>query len=97
MRKPLIASVAAHAALFAGISAAQADEVRDFLKADRNGDGLLQKAEFQSFIQARANAGDSAAKWVVRFGAWGRALKTVDYNRDGQVSGDELRKYDASR
>ena len=76
---------------------AKADEVRDFMSADANGNGLLEGGEFQTFIKARASAGDSSAKWVVRFGAWGRALKTVDSNKDGKVSGDELRKYDASR
>ena len=76
---------------------ARADEVQDFISADRNGNGLLEGGEFQTFVKARASAGDSSAKWVVRFGAWGRALKTVDSNKDGKVSGDELKAYDASR
>jgi EF hand len=73
---------------------ALADPVADFVASDINKDGLLQKAEFQAFVKRRAASGNAASKWVVRFGAWGRALATVDYNRDGQVSGDELRKYD---
>lgn len=76
-------------------STAVADPVADFIACDTNKDGLLQKAEFQAFIKRRAAAGNASAKWVVTFGAWGRALRTVDYDKDGQVSGDELRKYDA--
>lgn len=76
-------------------SAAHADPVRDFIASDTSKDGLLQKAEFQAFVKRRAAAGNASAKLVVTFGAWGRALRTVDYNKDGQVSGDELRRYDA--
>jgi EF hand len=74
---------------------ALADPVADFIACDTNKDGLLQKMEFQTFVKRRAAAGNASAKWVVTFGAWGRALKTVDTNKDGQVSGDELRAYDA--
>jgi Ca2+-binding EF-hand superfamily protein len=81
-------------ALMCGV--AIANPVTDFIACDSNKDGLLQKAEFQAFVKRRADAGNASAKWVVTFGAWGRALSTVDYNKDGQVSGDELRKYDAN-
>lgn len=80
-------------ALLCGI--AFADPVADFIASDANKDGLLQKPEFQAFVKRRAKSGNKSAKFVVTFGAWGRALTTVDYNKDGQVSGDELRKYDA--
>ena len=76
-------------------SAAVADPVTDFIACDANKDGMLQKAEYQAFIKRRAAAGNSSAKWVVTFGAWGRAMRTVDTNKDGQISGEELRAYDA--
>jgi hypothetical protein len=69
----------------------------DYRASDTNKDGLLQMAEYKAFIKRRADNGDATAKWVVRFGAWNRALNTVDTNKDGQISGDELRAYDASR
>ena len=78
-------------------TAASADPVADFIASDRNGNGTLESAEFREFIKARAEAGDGSAKWVVRFGAWGRALSTVDINKDGIVTGDELRAYERSR
>ena len=71
-----------------------ADPVADFIACDTNKDGLLQKAEYQAFIKRRAAAGNASAKWVVTFGAWGRAMSTVDTNKDGQISGDELRAFD---
>ena len=98
MRKtPIILAAFVIVSLCAGFSSiAQADPVADFIASDINKDGLLQKPEFQAFVKRRAIAGNSSSKWVVRFGAWGRALKTVDYNKDGVVSGDELRRYDAT-
>lgn len=83
--------------VFGLITAAVANPVSDFIASDTNKDGLLQKAEFQAFLKRRATAGDSAAKWVVRFGAWGRALKTVDTNNDSIVTPAELRAFDASQ
>jgi Ca2+-binding EF-hand superfamily protein len=79
-------------AAFTGAAAASPES--DYVASDANGDGLLQQPEFKAFITRRAKAGDGKAKWVVRFGAWGRALRTVDYDKDGQVSGGELRRYD---
>ena len=85
-------------AAFTGLaSAAVADPVADFIASDINKDGLLQKAEFRAFVKRRANAGNASSKLVVRLGAWGTALRTVDFNNDGLVSGDELRRYDAKK
>ena len=99
MRKtPIITAAFGAFGLCAGFSVtALADPVTDFIACDINQDGLLQKPEFQAFVKRRASAGNSSSKWVVRFGAWGRALRTVDYNKDGLVSGDELRRYDATQ
>ncbi|MGL4404553.1 MAG: hypothetical protein ACRCT6_02255 [Notoacmeibacter sp.] len=76
-------------------SAANADPVADFKASDTSKDGLLQKEEFKTFVKHRAKAGNASARWVVRFGAWGRALKTVDTNNDLIVTPAELRAFDA--
>lgn len=82
--------------LFAGlVTLANADPVSDFIKSDINKDKQLQPAEFQTFVKLRAKNGDRGAKWVVRFGAWGRALKAVDSNGDKIVTPAELRAFDA--
>ena len=96
-KTPIIIAAFVIVSLCAGYTGtAMADPVADFMASDTNKDGLLQKPEFQAFVKRRAIAGNSSSKWVVRFGAWGRALRTVDYNKDGLVSGDELRRYDAT-
>ncbi|MEO1700502.1 MAG: hypothetical protein AAFR71_00485 [Pseudomonadota bacterium] len=88
MRKyiPLIVA----SVLFAATSAF-ADPVADFIASDRNGDRLLQRDEFRTFVDLRADAGGKMAKQVRAFGAYGRAFTRVDTNNDGTVSGDELR------
>ena len=72
-----------------------AKEVADFLASDTNKNRVLEGDEFKTFIKRRAIAGNSSSKWVVRFGAWGRALKTVDTNGDQIVTPAELRAFDA--
>lgn len=79
--------------LFIGF--AMADEVGDFIASDANQNKMLEGEEFKAFIKRRAAAGNASAKWVVRFGAWGRALKTVDTNGDKIITPAELRAYDA--
>jgi EF hand len=88
----LVAFVLLESTAFAAVTAEA-----DYRASDANQDGLLQMAEYKAFIKRRAQNGDASAKWVVRFGAWNRALRTVDSNKDGVISGDELRAYDASR
>jgi hypothetical protein len=84
-------------ALICGAASAKdtAAEVADFLASDLNNNKVLEGDEFKTFIKRRAIAGNSSSKWVVRFGAWGRALRTVDTNGDKIVTPAELRAFDA--
>ena len=77
------------------VSYAIADEVSDFIASDSDNDGVLVGGEYREFIKRRAKAGNASAKFVVTFGAWGRALKTVDTNDDNIVTPAELRAFDA--
>ena len=72
-----------------------AAEVADFLASDANKNKQLEGDEFKTFVKRRAIAGNTSSKWVVRFGAWGRALRTVDINGDKIVTPTELRAFDA--
>ncbi|MBS8228088.1 EF-hand domain-containing protein [Vannielia litorea] len=69
-------------------------EVNAFVGADRNKDGMLTRKEFRSFVRAMAKAGQSTAKTIVTFGAYGYAFRRVDANRDGLASPAELRGAD---
>ena len=72
-----------------------AAEVADFVASDANKDRVLAGNEFKEFIKRRAKAGNASSKFVVTFGAWGRALRTVDTNGDRIVTPAELRAFDA--
>lgn len=74
--------------------AASADPVRDFRKADKNADNILENREFAAFIDMRADAGNATAKKVRTFRAYGIALSRVDADGDGRVAAQELIDYD---
>jgi hypothetical protein len=84
-------------AMLCGAASAKdtAAEVADFLASDLNKNKVLEGDEFKTFVKRRAIAGNTSSKWVVRFGAWGRALRTVDTNGDKIVTPAELRAFDA--
>ena len=73
---------------------ASADPVQDFKTADADSNGILEAPEFRHFVDLRAEDGSSMAKKVRTFRAYGIALSRVDYDGDGSVSGDELKRYD---
>lgn len=69
-------------------------EVAAFANADRNKDQKLSQAEFKTFVQFMAKAGQPTARKIRFFGAYAYAFKVVDKNRDGQASPQELRSGD---
>ncbi len=74
--------------------AATGAEVDAFVKADRNKDAMLTPAEFRVFVTEMAKAGQSTARQIRLFRAYGYAFKVVDKNRDGLASPQELRSSD---
>ncbi|MEP3278689.1 MAG: hypothetical protein ABJN26_25225 [Stappiaceae bacterium] len=69
-------------------------EINAFVVADKNEDRVLSKSEFKTFVKAMAAAGQSTARKIRFFGAYGYAFSIVDKNADGIVSPNELRSAD---
>ena len=69
-----------------------AGEAALYRQADTNGNGKLNKREFRGFIQALAKNGNRLAKTVRFFGMYGMAFRISDKNKDGQLTGAELRR-----
>lgn len=67
-----------------------AEQKRAFNSADANGDGSLNQAEYTKFVQQLADQGDRQAKVVRTFGAYGRAFRYVDANKDRRLTVREL-------
>lgn len=69
-------------------------EIAAFLKADVNKDKVLSKEEFKTFVRAMAAFGQSTAKTIRFWGAYGIAFSIVDKNEDGIVTPYEMRAAD---
>ncbi|WP_417670959.1 hypothetical protein [Roseibium sp.] len=69
-------------------------EITAFLKADVNKDQVLTRKEFKTFVRAMAEFGQSTAKKIRFFGAYGFAFNIVDKNKDGIVTPMEMRSAD---
>mgnify|MGYP000865994275 CR=1 FL=1 len=61
----------------------------NFAAANASGSGALSAAEFKAFIDLNAAAGIGKAAKIKSFGAYDKAMKGVDANKDGQVTWDE--------
>jgi Ca2+-binding EF-hand superfamily protein len=67
------------------------DQVRANLqRADVNRDGQLDLDEFTTFINLNADAGIGRAPMIRRSGRYAQAFSTLDTNRDGRVSREEI-------
>ena len=69
-------------------------EITAFLKADANKDRVLSRKEFKTFVQVMAKFGQSTARQIRFFRAYGFAFKIVDKNKDGIVTPHEMRAAD---
>ena len=93
--KPNRLALGVAAALFAAHMsgpAAAASEAALYRQADANGNGKLNQREFRTFIRALAKNGNRLARTVRFLGIYGTAFRTSDKNKDGEVTGDELRQ-----
>lgn len=88
----------AGAAMWAGSAVAEPSEeqrelVREnFKQADANGDGALDRAEFEVFLRANAEDDIGRSKRAVEKNMFDRAFKKFDKNKDGQVTIEEIRE-----
>jgi Ca2+-binding EF-hand superfamily protein len=62
----------------------------NFEQADANKDGRLDLAEFTTFINLNADQGLGRAPTIRRFGRYAQAFTTLDTNKDGFVSREEI-------
>ncbi|MGX9356538.1 EF-hand domain-containing protein [Roseobacteraceae bacterium S113] len=69
-------------------------EVDAFVVADANRDGRLDRSEFKVFVRGMARAGQSTARTIRTFGAYGFAFGIVDKDKDGFASPEEMRAAD---
>lgn len=81
------------AAMAEGTQPAQAaGEAALYRKADANGSGTLDRKEFRGFIRALAANGNRLARTVRFFGVYDLAFRITDKNKDGALTGAELRR-----
>lgn len=77
-----------------GAGAVTTEEVSSFVLADRDGDGVLVLDEFRVFVRHMASAGQPTARLIRTFGAYRRAFRIADRDRNGEVTPGELREAD---
>ncbi len=66
-------------------------EADAFVKADRNGDKQIDRAEFRVLIDEMAAIGAEKAMTVKKWGVYGIGFKRADANGDGVISIPELK------
>lgn len=77
-----------------GVGAVTTGEVDAFVRADSNGDGVLNYPEFRAFVRQMAASGQSTAITIRSFGAYRLAFRRVDADRNGVATPTELRQAD---
>lgn len=88
--------VLAIGANLAAVNAASADShitslaAENFQQADMDHNGVLQYAEFATFIDLNALDSIGKASLIRNRGLYGRAFARIDANNDGVVSPNEL-------
>lgn len=66
-------------------------EAKAFIKADKNGDRQIDRAEFRVLIDEMAAIGAPKAISVKRWGVYGMGFSKADANGDGVISVPELK------
>lgn len=70
-------------------------EINAFVKADQNKDQRLSRAEFKVFVDEMAKSGQSTAKRIRFWKAYGYAFSRVDKNKNGLAEPMEMRNADS--
>ncbi|MEO0635330.1 MAG: hypothetical protein AAFY73_01655 [Pseudomonadota bacterium] len=92
---PISLAAAALATCFMATSAlaiSAEQELAAFRSADANKNNIIERGEFNTFINLLADAGLPLAKRVRTFGVYGIAFRRTDANGDGQLTPNELRR-----
>lgn len=63
----------------------------NFMQADANADGALNRGEFETLINLNADDDIGRASVVRRFGRYDTAFGRIDANADGFVTPEEMR------
>ena len=71
-------------------------EEKNYVAADTDRDDHLNRAEFEQFVRLMADAGNSKARQIRFFRAYGYAFGIADANGDGFIAPDELIEADAN-
>ncbi|MEL6978241.1 MAG: hypothetical protein AAGM38_06135 [Pseudomonadota bacterium] len=71
--------------------AAKERAAENFLQADANADGALNRSEFETLIDLNADDDIGRANMVRRFGRYDMAFSRVDANQDGFATPEEMR------
>ena len=69
-------------------------EIDAYVIADVDKDGVLNQAEFKTFVQEMAKTGQSTARQIRFFGAYGFAFSITDVDDNNIVTPEELRSAD---
>lgn len=87
---PLALAVVTPAAAQAPSAAQKEMAVENFLQADANADGALNRTEFTTLINLNAEDGLGRAAMVRRFSRYDAAFGRMDANSDGFVTPEEM-------
>ncbi|MEO0497411.1 MAG: hypothetical protein AAF141_08575 [Pseudomonadota bacterium] len=71
------------------IASAQSME-EAFTASDANGDGMLDVAEYQVYVDALADSGDAAAVEIKEAGSYSDAFTASDADQSGGITAAEL-------
>lgn len=67
--------------------------IENMSQADRNEDGALTRAEFETLINLNAEDGLGKAAMVQRAGLYDKAFKRLDQNGDGSLTPQEMKTF----
>jgi hypothetical protein len=79
-------------------SPAQREQVKaNYMRADVNGDRMLEESEFIKFVNLNADSGIGRFGMIRRFGLHSRAFSRIDADRNGLIEPEELAEMSKQR
>lgn len=91
IKRPLLATFLGLGLVAAAPVVASAQSMEEaFTAADANGDGMLDVAEYQVYVDALADSGDAAAVEIKEAGGYSDAFTAADADQSGGITAAEL-------